>query len=102
SEVQFDPSSGTFTFDPELDGRIKQLRVIITAVDEKGQTASFMMVIKIKDKVRQVGELDRVVKVGKLALSEQLRQADQAAGTLAELAALSPAFAASHAERGRA
>uniref|UniRef100_UPI0027BA5884 Ig-like domain-containing protein n=1 Tax=Aquabacterium sp. TaxID=1872578 RepID=UPI0027BA5884 len=100
--LHFDPATGTFTFDEEVDERVKQLKVVITAVDDKGQTAGITVVIKLKDKARNTDAIELPLKAGKLALSEQLRLADRPAGTLADLAALSKAFAASHAEHGRA
>lgn len=100
--VSFDPATGTFTIEEEAGERVQQLKVVVRAVDETGQSASITVVIKLKDKARSVGALDLPIKLGKPALAEQLRLADRPAGKLAELAALSQAFAANHAERGRA
>lgn len=100
--VSFDPATGTFTIEEEAGERVQQLKVVVRAVDETGQSASITVVIKLKDKARSVGAQDLPIKLGKPALAEQLRLADRPAGKLAELAALSQAFAANHAERGRA
>ncbi|MDX9843177.1 MAG: Ig-like domain-containing protein [Aquabacterium sp.] len=100
--VSFDPATGTFTIEEEAGDRVQQLKVVIRAVDETGQSASITVVIKLKDKARNVSALDLPIKLAKPALAEQLRLADRPAGKLAELAALSQAFAANHVERGRA
>ena len=100
--VKFDPTTGTFIVEANPGEKAQQLQVVVNAVDSKGQTASTTVVIKLKDKARNSSAVDLPIKLGKLALAEQFRMADKPAGTLAELAALSKAFAASTAEHSRA
>ena len=100
--VKFDPTTGTFIVEANPGEKAQQLQVVVNAVDSKGQTASTTVVIKLKDKARNTSAVDLPIKLGKLALAEQFRMADKPAGTLAELAALSKAFAASTAEHSRA
>ena len=100
--VKFNPTTGTFTVEAGTGEKAEQLQVIVNAVDDKGQSASTTLVIKLKDKARNSSAVDLPIKLGKLGLSEQIRLADKPAGHLAELAALSKAFAASPAERSRA
>ena len=102
SFVKFDPTTGTFTVVAGSGEQAEQLQVVVNAVDDKGQTASTTVVIKLKEKARTSSVLDLQIKLGKPALAEQFRQADKPAGAMAELAALSKAFAASHQERSRA
>ena len=100
--VKFDPTTGTFIVEATPGEKAQQLQVVVNAVDDKGQTATTTVVIKLKDKARNTSAVDLPIKLGKLALAEQFRMADKPAGTLAELAALSKAFAASTAEHSRA
>jgi hypothetical protein len=100
--VKFDPTTGTFIVEANPGEKAQQLQVVVNAVDSKGQTASTTVVIKLKDKARNSSAVDLPIKLGKLALAEQFRMADKPAGTLAELAALSKAYAASTAEHSRA
>ena len=102
SFVKFNPTTGTFTVEAGPGEQAEQLQVVVNAVDDKGQTASTTVVIKLKEKARTSSVLDLQIKLGKPALAEQFRQADKPAGAMAELAALSKAFAASHQERSRA
>jgi hypothetical protein len=102
SFVKFNPTTGTFTVEAGSGDQAEQLQVVVNAVDDKGQTASTTVVIKLKEKARTSSVLDLQIKLGKPALAEQFRQADKPAGAMAELAALSKAFAASHLERSRA
>ena len=102
SFVKFDPTTGTFTVVAGSGEQAEQLQVVVNAVDDKGQTASTTVVIKLKEKARTSSVLDLQIKLGKPALAEQFRQAEKPAGAMAELAALSKAFAASHQERSRA
>lgn len=100
--VKFNPTTGTFTVDAEIDQKVEQLQVIVNAVDDQGQSASTTVVIKLKDKARHSSKSELPIKLGKLALAEQIRLTDQPAGHLAELAALSKAFLVSTTERSRA
>lgn len=102
SFVKFDPTTGTLTVEAGSGEQAEQLQVVVNAVDDKGQTASTTVVIKLKEKARTSSVLDLQIKLGTPALAEQFRQADKPAGAMAELAALSKAFAASHLERSRA
>jgi len=102
SFVKFNPTTGTFTVVAGSGEQAEQLQVVVNAVDDKGQTASTTVVIKLKEKARTSSVLDLQIKLGKPALAEQFRQADKPAGAMAELAELSKAFAASHQERSRA
>jgi uncharacterized protein YggU (UPF0235/DUF167 family) len=103
--VKFNPTTGTFTVEAGADQKAAdQLQVEVKAVDDKGQTANTTLVIKLKEKARNSSAIEMPIKLGKPALSEQIRLTDKltdkpAAGTLAGLAALSKAFAVSHAER---
>jgi hypothetical protein len=101
--VKFNATTGTFTVEAGVGEKAEQLQVMVNAVDDKGQSASTTLVIKLKDKTGNSSSLDLPIKPGKPALAEQIRLADKPpAGHLAELAALSKAFAASTAERSRA
>jgi Domain of unknown function (DUF4347)/Bacterial Ig-like domain/Cadherin domain len=100
--VKFNPTTGTFTVEAASGEGAEQLQVVVNAVDDKGQTASTTVVIKLKEKESKSSALDLPIKLGKPTLAEQIRLADKPAGKLADLAALSKAFAASHAERMRA
>ena len=101
--VKFNPTTGTFTVEAGAGEKAEQLQVEVKAVDDKGQTANTTLVIKLKEKARNSSAIEVPVKLGKPALSEQIRLTDKLtdrpAGTLAGLAALSKAFAVSHAER---
>lgn len=96
--VKFNPTTGTFTVE-DTQGQATDLQVIVNAVDDKGSTASTTLVIKLKEKARNSSALDLPIKLGKLSLGEQIRLAEKPAGHLAELAALSKAFAANQTQR---
>ncbi len=95
ANVKFNPTTGTFTVEAASGEQAEQLQVVVNAVDDKGQTASTTLVIKLKEKARNSSALDLPIKLGKLSLGEQIRLAEKPAGHMAELAALSKAFAAS-------
>ena len=95
ANVKFNPTTGTFTVEAAPGEQAEQLQVVVNAVDDKGQTASTTLVIKLKEKASNSSALDLPIKLGKLSLGEQIRMADKSAGQMAELAALSKAFAAS-------
>ena len=97
--VKFNPTTGTFTVEAGSGQNAEQLQVEVKAVDDKGQTANTTLVIKLKEKARNSSAIDLPIKLGKPALSEQIRLTDKPAGALAELAALSKAFTVSRAER---
>ena len=95
ANVKFNPTTGTFTVEASPGEQAEQLQVVVNAVDDKGQTASTTLVIKLKEKASNSSALDLPIKLGKLSLGEQIRMAEKPAGYMAELAALSKAFAAS-------
>ena len=100
--VKFNPTTGTFVIDAKQGQKVEQLQLVVNAVDDKGQSASTTVVIKLKEKSGKTSMLEKPLLSGKLSLSEQIRLSDKPAGALAELASLSKAFAASTAERSRA
>lgn len=102
SYVKFNPTTGTITVEGGGGENAEQLQVVVNAVDEKGQSASTTVVIKLKEKTSNSSAIELPIKLGKPALSEQIKLKGKAAGALADLAALSKAFAASQSERTRA
>ena len=99
--LQFDEETRSFT----LDGTAPlpdELTIEVTASDPYGGTAKVTVVLKIKDVTKNsFAPVDLPIKAGKPALAEQIRLADRPAGSLAQMAALSKAFAASAADRSR-
>jgi hypothetical protein len=99
--LQFDEETRSFT----LDGTASvpdELTIEVTASDPYGGTAKVTVVLKIKDVTKNsFAPVDLPIKAGKPALAEQIRLADRPAGSLAQLAALSKAFAASALDRSR-
>ncbi|MGV0990409.1 putative Ig domain-containing protein, partial [Limnohabitans sp.] len=102
SYVKFNPTTGTITVEVDSAEKVEEIQVMVNAVDDKGQSASTKVVIKLKEKASNSSAIDLQIKLGKPALSEQIRMTGKPAGALAELAALSKAFSASNSERNRA
>ena len=102
ANVKFNPTTGSFTVEAAPGEQAEQLQVVVNAVDDKGQTATTTLVIKLKEKASNSSALELPIKLGKLSLGEQFRMADKSAGQMAELAALSKAFAASQHARSYA
>lgn len=102
ANVKFNPTTGSFTVEAAPGEQAEQLQVVVNAVDDKGQTATTTLVIKLKEKASNSSALELPIKLGKLSLGEQIRMADKSAGQMAELAALSKAFAASQHARSYA
>ncbi|MEY2947655.1 MAG: hypothetical protein RL084_1052, partial [Pseudomonadota bacterium] len=98
NDIDFNSTNGSLAINIGLDLKSEQLQIVVTALDEDGQTVSVKVVINIKEKARSTSAIDAPMKLGKPTLTEQLRLADKPAGHLAELAALSQAFAATTAQ----
>jgi hypothetical protein len=102
SDVTFNPATGTLTVGAVIGEKSDELQIVLTAFAEDGQAAKVNVQIKFKEKARSTNALDLPIKLGKSSLAEQLRFAEKSAGHMAELNALSQAFAASTAQRARA
>lgn len=105
--VRFDATRGAFFLNvpPGVTGEIS---IKLVARDTAGHEVATVFKIRVPGKRAALGSvgtpelvnaMDAPVKLGKLSLAEQIRLSDKSAGTLAELAALSQAFAASGGER---
>jgi hypothetical protein len=96
--LRFDPATGVFSGRPPA-GVSQRLTIEVIARDAEGRMVRTQLDLQINSRDTNRSELlDPAAAPERLSLSEQMQRSHQSAGRLAELAALSRAFAAQRGE----